>query len=338
MGIEDRVERVLAKLKLNKFYPFPFARSGFLQTIYGSYWPILKPSKPDSYHNIFLPDGDVLVMAENRPKNWREGDRIALLVHGLTGSYQSTYMQRMCRRLVKKGFMVQRLNLRFCGPGRGLAKNPYHAGLSNDTRTILNWLKNHHPDSPVTQIGFSLGGNITLKMAGEDGSRPSGNLDSVVAVSPPLDLEAAAKRMDETDNRFFAKMFMGYAISDILNQQQTFPGVAAFDFPKALTIQEFDQYYTAPRNGFIDAQDYYLKSSSINFIPEIKVPTLILSSMDDPVVDGRTVAQLPHSDNLDVLLTEYGGHMGFLGWGTRYDEVRWSDQAIARWLEDTMAI
>jgi predicted alpha/beta-fold hydrolase len=338
VGVEDRVERVLAKLKLNKFYPFPFARSGFWQTIYGSYWPILKPSRPDSYHNVYLPDGDVLVMAENRPKTWQDGDRIALLIHGLTGSYQSTYMQRMCRRMVKKGYMVQRLNLRFCGPGRGLAKNPYHAGLSEDSRMILHWLKDRYPKSPVTQIGFSLGGNITLKMAGEDGSRPSGNLDSVVAVSPPLDLEAAARRMDERDNMFFARMFMMYAINDIERMQKIFPELKKFDFPKNISVQEFDRFYTAPRNGFVDAKDYYLKSSSINYIPEIKVPTLILSSMDDPVVDGRTVAKLPHRDGLDVLLTEHGGHMGFLGWGTSYDEIRWSDQAVARWLEDTMAI
>src|SRR5687768_13646404 len=108
MGIEDRVERVLRKLRLNKFYPFPFARSGFLQTIYGAYWPILKPATPDCYHHILLPDGDILVVAENRPKTWKPGSRIMLLVHGLTGSYQSTYMQRLARRMHKKGCLVLR--------------------------------------------------------------------------------------------------------------------------------------------------------------------------------------------------------------------------------------
>ncbi len=172
MGIEDRVERILRKLKLNKFYPFPFARSGFWQTVHGTYLPILKPSKPDAYHHMMLKDGDVLVLAENRPKEWQPGQRIMLLVHGLTGCYQSTYMQRMCRRMTKKGFLVLRLNLRFCGPGRGLARKAYHAGVSDDTREVLEWIKIKFPDSPVTQVGFSLGGNVTLKMAGEDGSRP----------------------------------------------------------------------------------------------------------------------------------------------------------------------
>ncbi len=338
MGIEDRVERVLAKLKLNKFYPFPFARSGFYQTVYGNYWPILKPTRPDRFHHVLLPDGDILVVTENRPKNWKVGGRVMLLVHGLTGSHESTYMQRMCRRLFKKGYLVLRLNLRFCGPGRGLARRPYHCGVSQDTRDVLNWMTTAFPGSPVTQIGFSLGGNITLKMAGEDGSRPSGNLDSVVAVSPPVDLEAAASRMSQPENRMFQSFFLKHLLKDVKVMEQMFPEVEKFEFPQDLNIRKFDEIYTTRTGGFKDALDYYKKCSSIHYIPEIKIPALILSSMDDPVVDGRVLAHAPHSDNLDLILTERGGHVGFLGWGTSYQEVRWSDQAITRWLEDTIAI
>lgn len=338
MGIEDRVERVLKKLKLNKFYPFPFAQSGFLQTVYGHYWPILKPSKPDSFHHIVLPDGDILVMAENRPLNWKPGSRIMLLVHGVTGCYQSTYMQRMCRRLHRKGYMVLRLNLRFCGPGRGLARKAYHAGVSEDTRFVLEWIKTTFPDSPVTQIGFSLGGNVTLKMAGEDGSRPSGNLDSIVAVSPPVDLEAASQRMDMPENRLLQRTFINSMMTDTKLMLKTFPDMERIEVPKTYSLRAFEELFATHRAGFASAQDYYTKCSSIHYIPEIKIPTLILSSMDDPVVDGRRLGQVPHSDNLDIILTDQGGHVGFLGWGTTYNEVRWSDQAVTRWLEDTMAI
>lgn len=338
MGIEDRVERVLKKLKLNKFYPFPFARSGFWQTVYGSYWPILKPSKPDLFHHIILPDGDILVVAENRPKNWRPGQRIMLLVHGTTGDYQSTYMQRMCRRLHKKGYLILRLNLRFCGPGKGLSRRPYHAGLTEDTRYALEWIKRHYPGSPVTQIGFSLGGNLTLKMAGEDGSRPSGNLDSVVAVSPPVDLGAASRRLSEKDNRIFEKVFLSYLKHDIKLMHELYPDLGKVAFPEKLNMRTFDTIYSAPAAGFSDVDKYYEYSSSIHYIPEIKIPALILTSQDDPVIDSTSVANLPSRDGLDVLLTEHGGHIGFLGWGTTYDEVRWSDQVVARWLEDTLAI
>lgn len=338
MGIEDRVERVLKKLKLNKFYPFPFARSGYMQTIYGSYWPILKPSKPDLFHKVTLPDGDVLVVAENRPKHWKPGGRVMLLVHGLTGCYQSTYMQRMCRRLYKKGYLVLRLNLRFCGPGKGLARKPYHCGVSEDTRFILEWVKAEFPNSPVTQIGFSLGGNVTLKMAGEDGSRPSGNLDSIVAVSAPLDIRLAVERFGLPENRVFEWFFLKHLKSDLALMQKQFPDMPKFEFPKEFSIRKFDEMFTVPTNGFKDVDHYYRDASSINYVPEIKIPTLILSALDDPMTDASVLYKTPTPNNVDVILTEKGGHVGFLGWGTKYDEVRWSDQAVARWLEDTMAI
>lgn len=338
MGIEDRVERVLKKLKLNKFYPFPFARSGYLQTIYGSYWPILKPSRPDCFHHIRLSDGDILVVAENRPKTWKPGRRIMLLVHGLTGCYQSTYMQRMCRRLYKKGYLVLRLNLRHCGPGKGLARKPYHAGVSEDTRAVLEWVRAKYPDSPVTQIGFSLGGNVTLKMAGEDGSRPSGNLDSIVAVSPPFDLEASGARLTLPENRLFERVFVNALVNDTKLMMQLFPDMDQIELPNQPSMRAFEELFATHRAGFQSAKDYYEKCSSKQFIPEIKLPTLIVASADDPVVDSQTLARVPHRENVDVLLTEHGGHIGFLGFGTTYNEIRWSDQAVTRWLEDTMAI
>lgn len=338
MGIEDRVERVLKKLKLNKFYPFPFARSGFWQTVYGYYCPILKPSKPDCYHHVILPDGDILVIAENKPKNWKPGQRIMLLAHGTTGCYRSTYMQRMCRRLHKKGYLVLRLNLRFCGPGKGLARRPYHAGRSEDTRFVLEWIKRHYPSSPVTQIGFSLGGHLTLKMAGEDGTRTSGNLDSIVAVSPPVDLGAAINKVSQRENRVFEKSFLNYLVHDVKLMHQLYPEMGHIEFPQDLNIRKFDELYTAPMSGFTSAEEFYQKNSAINYIPDIKIPTLIVAAKDDPIVDSTAIANIPNSKNLDVLLTEHGGHVGFLGWGTTYDEIRWSDQAVARWLEDTLAI
>ena len=332
MGIEERVERILSKLNLIKFNPFPFARSGISQTIYGNYWPTLKPSRPDGYHHVSLPDGDILVVAENRPPAWPSGGRIMLLVHGAAGSYRSTYMQRMCRRLTRQGYLVLRLNLRFCGPGRGLARRAYHGGVSEDTRHILRWIGDRYPNSPVTQIGFSLGGNVTLKMAGEDGSRPAGNLDSVVAVSPPVDLEASSQMMALPQNKWIQWAFVKTMINDTVFMQETFPDMDPIELPREQTIRAFEELFATHRAGFQSAREYYDKCSSIHYIPEIKIPTLILCAADDPVVDGRQLVNLPHSNNVDILLTEHGGHIGFLGWGSRYSEVRWCDELMDRWL------
>lgn len=333
MSIEERVEKILKKLKLNRFHPFPFARTGFLQTVYGHYWPFLRAPKPDFFHHIPLNDGDILVAAENRPPTWKKGGRVMLLVHGAGGTYEAPYMQRMCRRLYKRDYLVLRLNLRCCGPSLGLARTPYHAGQSDDTRQVIQWISRNFPNSPVTQIGFSLGGNITLKMAGEDGSKPAGNLDSVVAISPPVDLAAAMSRLGAKDNRLLERVFVHDMINHVKQHHKFFPEFGELKVDYNDTIHEFHDKYAAPIGGFKDTSDYYQKASAAQYIPEIKIPTMILCSVDDPVVDGKAVAKIPHTSNLDVLLTQHGGHVGFLGWGTTWDEVRWCDQAVAKWLE-----
>jgi predicted alpha/beta-fold hydrolase len=260
-----------------------------------------------------------------------------LLVHGAGGNYIAPYMQRMCRRLYRQGYLVLRLNLRACGPSLGLSKTPYHGGQSEDTRHVIQWAARQFPNSPLTQIGFSLGGNITLKMAGEDGSRPAGNLDSVVAVSPPVNISAAMDKLSLPQNRILEKSFASWLIKQTQDHHKYFPEFKPYDLPPSFSIKEFHEMYTAPIGGFRDAADYYEKNSAMKYVPEIKVPSLILCAMDDPVVDGHFVAKIPHGKDLDIILTEHGGHVGFLGWGTTWDEVRWCDQAVAKWLEANFA-
>lgn len=333
MSLDDRIEKALLKLKLNRFSPYPTIRSGWAQTILGFYLPSLKAQKPTAVHTITLDDGDQLLVMENRPKNWKPGDRIVLLVHGLTGCFQSTYMQRMARRLSRRGAMVLRLNLRSAGPGLGLAKKTYHAGSSDDTRQTLKWVAQNFPNSPVTQVGFSLGANITLKMAGEDGSKPSGNLDSIVAISPPTDLKASVKKLDSRESEVFRNFFMKYLVKDVQKLYKKFPELGPIEVSKDMSVALFDEIFTAPRAGFSSVEDYYKESSSKHYIPEIKVPTLIIGSKDDPITTSNTLEQSNLRDHVDLILTKHGGHLGFLGFGTKWEEVRWSDQAIAQWIQ-----
>lgn len=308
-------------------------KSGWAQTIMGFYLPYLKASAPTAIHTLTLADGDQILVMENRPKEWKPGQRIVLLVHGLTGSYQSNYMQRMARRLSKRGALVLRLNLRSAGPGLGLARHNYHAGSSEDTREVLRWIETAFPGSPVTQIGFSLGANITLKMAGEDGSRPTGNLDSVVAVSPPTDMRETIRRLDSRESAIFRKFFMKHLVSDVKKLYKKYPELGPILVSKDMSVNLFDEIFTAPRAGFSSAEEYYRETSSSKYIPEIKVPTLIIGAGDDPVASSDILTQTHMRENVDLILTKHGGHMGFLGFGTKWEEVRWSDQAVAHWLE-----
>jgi predicted alpha/beta-fold hydrolase len=307
------------------FTPLPPFLGGWGQTIAGTLFPQTPLTKSPTRHIITVENDERVLVLENRPKSWRVGDNIALLVHGLAGSANSGYMVRMAKKLIKRGFMVMRMNLRGCGDGFGLARLPYHSGRSEDTRAVLKYFCNKFPNSPVTQIGYSLGGNITLKMAGEG---PIENLKQVVSLSPPINLSDSSNHLARSSNSFFDKYFTTLLRSTIKKLHRRFPELPAANLPPKLTLREFDDYYTAPRSGFKNAEDYYSQSSSDQFIPKITIPTLIIYSKDDPVVCQKAFDKIPKLKNLKLIVTKKGGHMGFLG----LKKLRWLDDQILNWL------
>jgi predicted alpha/beta-fold hydrolase len=274
------------------------------------------------------------MVAENRPRRWRAGDRIVVLVHGLVGSSASKDVVRLCRKILRLGHLVMRVNLRGCGPGFGMARHLYHSGRSEDLREVNRWLGSKFPDSPVTQIGISLGGNITLKMAGEDGSVPSGRLDSLIAVSAPIDLAASARRLAQPENRFFDRYFAGLLVRHVARLVRRFPDLPHIGFPKDMTVRLFDDLCTAPWSGFRDAADYYAQSSSEQFIPRIRCSALVLCAADDPIVEAQSYRRLPPLENVQRVLTSHGGHVGFLARPARFWRgVRWMDDMILDWMQ-----
>lgn len=324
---------LLSKLGLIPFQALPLLNTGKRQTIAAAYLPDGPWIHNDVTHVVPLGDGDKIVLVENRPEHWQPNDRIVLLVHGLTGSASSKYLVRLAHKLTTAGCLVMRMNLRGCGAGHGLAKHLYHSGRSEDTRAVLHYLAAQFPRSKVTQAGFSLGANITLKMAGEDGHHPSGNLDSIIAVSPPLDLESSVKLIIHKHNRLFNDFFVKGLLQDIKALHDTFPELEKPNFPKQLNVYEFDDIYTAPRSGFIDAKDYYTKSSSKQFIEGITLPTLLMYAKDDPVISRRSFFKLPHKKDFDVLITSHGGHVGWLGHTGQFGDWRWMDKAVVNWIK-----
>ncbi|MGK5091187.1 alpha/beta fold hydrolase [Deltaproteobacteria bacterium TL4] len=315
------------------FKALPPLKSGWIQTVAAVYWPQLPAPQTAVFHNILLSDGDQLVVVENRPEDWKETDRIAVLVHGLTGSYLSNYMIRLCRKLVSQGMLVLRVNLRGCGPGEGLARNLYHSGRSEDVRAVINWAALKFPQAPVTLMGFSLGGNISLKLAGEDGQQPSGNMDSVVAISPPVNLLASSIYLQRSGSRFLDYYFTQQLTKHAKQLHEHFPELPAIPvFPEKMRLWTFDDLYTAPRSGFTDARDYYIKASSYPVIPSISIPALILCAYDDPVIETESLQRLPQLSHFDVILTRRGGHVGFLGKPQTLFNFRWMDSLILQWM------
>ncbi len=329
---------MLARLKLPEFRAFPLLYSGYAQTIAASFWPQMPDIRPNASEIIELPDGDRLVYVENHPPGWQPQDqaiRTVLLVHGLAGCDQSKYMIRMTRKLTARGHRVVRLNLRGCGPGFGLARQPYHSGRSDDVRAVLRQLAVRYPRSPVTVAGFSLGANIALKLAGEDGSQPTGNLDSIVAVSPPIHLAASAAKLCHPRARVFAGFFMRKIFKQVKQTRLKYPDLPDVRPVPGMTVTDFDNLYTAPVSGFKDAADYYEQASARSLVPSIRLPTLIVSADDDPVVDVQSVRELPTITGVDVVVSSGGGHVAFLGLDLKHGtRIRWMDELVTKWIQE----
>ena len=264
---------------------------------------------------------------ENHPEKITN-DRIILLVHGLSGCYQSSYAVRLNRKFVEAGYRVIRMNLRGCGPGWKQAKKPSNAGRSDDLRATLEWLKLNFPSSPVTAIAFSLGANILLKMVGEDGTKPSGLLDRFTAVSPPLDLQKSIDCMDRRENLIYSRYFTFQLKKDIVRLQKYFPELRDFDVSHCKSVHDLDKLYTAPLSGYSSAAEYYRICSSKNFIADIKTPGLIIGAFDDPIIDGREYRSLKKHDFLQYLLLEKGGHVAFIEQPLSRKPFRWMDECI----------
>jgi hypothetical protein len=318
---------------LPSFRPLPLLSSPHAQTIVAMFWPLGRERFPSTHQLVALPDGDKLSVVISTPPAWLSDVRTVVMVHGLCGCYGSPYMSRIAGKLYRRGLRVVRVNLRGCGSGAGLARLPYHSGRSEDIREVLQWLARQRPSSPVTLVGFSLGGNIVLKMAGEDGESPTAGLDSVIAVAAPIDLDACSRLIEQPRNRIYERYFVHRLASQVRELRMVFPDVPPLELPRRLTLRGFDDLYTAPQSGFRDAADYYARASSGPLIHRITVPTLLLCARDDPFIGPAPYEQLPRFSHIDLHLADHGGHLGFLGFTGRSWSYRWMDQCLIDWLQ-----
>ena len=334
----DLDDREKGKTMRPPFVPILIARTGHLQTIAGTYWPQpVQVTGQLSRYQVMTGNDGFLSVAANQPASWRGGQRIVLLIHGLTGSENSCHIVRLADTFVRRGFLTLRMNMRGCGPGEGLARGIYHSGRSEDARAVLEWIGRTFPGSPVTQIGISLGGNATLKMAGEYGDSAPDFLERVISVSAPIDLAASSRRLSRFQNIIFDRYFASAVVRHVMEQHQRFPDSIP-PVPKALlsgtkTLARVDDLYVAPSAGFASGQDYYLKSSAAPLIGAIKPKTLIITAEDDPIADVTAYHNLKSPRHHDVLITKHGGHVA---WVSRHKHVEhgrfWMDHVITDWV------
>lgn len=267
--------------------------------------------------------GDRLAAMLHRPAERRAP--LAVLIHGLSGGEDSAYMLVSAAALLERGHPVVRLNMRGAGASRPLCRLQYHAGRTADLRDALAAL-----DSPLTAdgmllVGYSLGGNMLLKFLAEHASGLP--VRAAAAVSAPLDLAAAAHRILMRRNRLYHWNLLRAMKREALTPAAAVTPSETAAITAARNIVEFDDRFVAPRNGFAGATDYYARNSAEQFLPAIRVPTLIVHALDDPWIPADVYRRIRWADNhhLHAALSPGGGHVGFHARGTR---LPWHDRVM----------
>lgn len=301
------------KIKTSDFQPPWWARNRHLQTL----WPrFLMAKKVLNYttERLELADGDFVDLAWGEKPAKPRG--LAVIFHGLEGSIKSHYANHTLASLQQNNWQVVLMHFRGCsGEPNRLAKS-YHSGDTEDARYLLSYLHQRYSHLPMVAVGFSLGGNMLLKLLGEEPKQPW--LTAAVSISAPLRLDECASSI----NKGFSRLYQHYLLSSMCRTVKA--KMANIQYPKTLQLCEqklaklksfcqFDQCITAPLHGFANAYDYYRRASAIDYLKHILTPTLILHAADDPFMNSKVIPQahmLAPAVNMEI--SQYGGHVGFL--------------------------
>lgn len=312
-----------------QFKPAWWLRNSHLQTI----WPVLCRKRQDvplEKERMELPDGDFVDL------NWlgkNETGPLVFILHGFEGSIESHYAKNMMHALHAQGWRCVFMHFRGCSGEPNRLPRSYHSGDTKDAEFVVNVLQGREPNTPISAIGYSLGGNVLLKWLGETGK--NNPLKAAIAISVPFELDKAAARIQHGFSRFYQWYFLKCLRHRLTYKFQFVP--TPID-PSNLLVNDirlFDDLYTAPLHGFSGVDDYYSQSSCRQYLRGISIPTLILHAKDDPFMSEDVIPtsqELSSSVTLEV--TETGGHVGFvtgkLPWRPQY----WLEQRIPLFLRD----
>jgi len=314
--------------------PFdPFFRNPHLATLAGNFWsrPEVEQRWPvEAVLHRTEPEVQVLVHAQ-RPSAEPKGE--ILIVHGLEGSSTSGYARSMAYAALDRGYAAGRLNLRGCGGTEHLAITNYHGGQTSDVLAVLRQ-RVSASGRPLFLVGFSLGGNIALKLTGELGDSARDLLSGVCSISAPIDLAACAAAIERPENFIYQNRFVARLKDRIRRRHLQAPDLYTLEhLPKTRTIINFDNNYTARLFGFGTAANYFRTQSSNQFLERIRIPALLVQAQDDPLIpysiyDHPAFARNSH---LRLVTPAHGGHVGFIA---RHRPRFWVDELVLDWVEE----
>ena len=297
------------------YRPLPGWAGGHKMTLYAWARPRQFPALPQAEERHFAVAADATVLAHCHWQPERRSRPTVLLLHGLEGSSDAHYIRGMADKAWARGFNVVRLNQRNCGGTEHLSRGLYHSGLTADPLAVIDELRTIDGLPSFGVAGYSLGGNLAVKLAAELGTGGRPEVRAVAAVSPVLELEACVRAIERRENRIYEWNFCRNLQARMRRKARAFP--EAFDLEglwAIWSIRAFDERYTAPHHGFDGASDYYHRASAMRIVDRVARPALVLSAADDPFVPATIFDAAPLRENPHVttVVTPAGGHCGFV--------------------------
>lgn len=311
----------------------PRFTGGHLQTLYAWAKPRRLQSLPVAAERLFDVAGDARVLAHCHWHDTPSDHPTLLLLHGLEGSSLAHYIRGISDKAWAAGWNVVRLNQRNCGNTEHLSRGLYHSGLTQDPLTVIRELIAVDGIRQVAVAGYSLGGNLALKLAGELGDEAPPQLKAVCAVSPTMDLPACVDALERRANLPYEFNFVRNLKARMRRKAAAHPGLFRLDaLERVRTVRQFDEAYTAPHHGFRNAADYYHRASALRVIERIRVPALILTAEDDPFVPTGAFKSEAVARNhaVTVVVTPHGGHCAFVERPHDGYDGYWAEKEIVR--------
>jgi predicted alpha/beta-fold hydrolase len=328
-----QIIRVAEICKSKPFIPAPFLSQTDLQTFGAYFWPgrFRVQDVTGDETRLFEVEQGSQVLARCRWQPNRTEAPTIVIWHGMEGSTASAYMLTTADKAFRRGFNVVRVNIRNCGDTEHLSPQLYHAGLTDDLRAVIDELLERDELKRMVIVGFSLGGNLALKLAGEYEISPPAELRGVCAISPSVDLRASTNLISQRRNWVYHQSFLLRLKKRITRKAELFPALYdASNLRSIRSIEDFDNRYVARAFGFADAGDYYAKASSLPYISRIRMPTLIIHAQDDPFIPFAPLRDLSVSQNANVLLLApaRGGHVAFINANGSDEDRFWAENRL----------
>jgi uncharacterized protein len=356
-------ETVTSLARVEEFFPRRFLRNGHLQTLVGNFKP-RQYVLPEAEARLIEVDAGKGSAWESMSSSLTTPERLqkaqsevrgrgasyvlchchwqtnagqcptVLLLHGLEGSSRSQYMLGNATRAWAAGCNIVRMNMRNCGGTEDLSPTLYHSGLSGDLAAVMRTLAAEKGLGAFGLVGYSMGGNIVLKLAGELGENRPDYLKAVVGISPAMDLGVSADALHNISNRVYEWKFLIGLRRRFRRKAELFPQIySTVGLERIATLRQFDDQITARYSGFTGADDYYYRASSARVASQISVPTLVLHALDDPFIRmlPSTRAALLANQRVRLLETRHGGHCAFLAAATGYDGY-WAEKVLLDFL------